>query len=110
MDNLESIEFERAMVDALADIIEKRGLKHKPIAEKAWPYKKAAFRTWQAMRNGESPQKLTIRDAHSMAMALDITMTTLCGLVEGRLLMSGPEKTGASAACPAHAVKTAKGM
>ncbi len=83
---MNNFEFERAMVDVLATIIESRGLKHKPVAEKAWPYKKAAFRTWQDMRNSDSPQKLTVRDAYSMASELGISMSSLCGLIEGRML------------------------
>lgn len=77
------------MVETLAAIIESRGLKHKPVAEQAWPYKKAAFRTWQAMRNGDSPQKLTIRDAYSMAQVLGISLSALCGMVEGQILGIG---------------------
>lgn len=77
------------MVDALVAIIESRGRKHKPVAEEAWPYKKAAYRTWQDMRNGTSPQKLTIRDAYRMARVLGITMSALCGLVEGQMLAAG---------------------
>lgn len=81
---MNNVEFERALVAALVAIIESRGLKHKPVAEAAWPYKKAAFRTWQDMRNGDSPQKLTLRDAYSMAKVLGVTMSALCGLVEGQ--------------------------
>lgn len=83
---MNNVEFERAMVDALVAIIESRGLKHKPVAEEAWSYKKAAYRTWQDMRNGDSPQKLTLRDAYSMTRTLGITMSALCGLVEGRAI------------------------
>lgn len=83
---MNNVEFERSMVDVLVAIIESRGLKHKPVAEKAWPYKKSAYRTWQDMRNGDSPQKLTLRDAHSMAQVLGITMSALCGMVEGRAI------------------------
>lgn len=83
---MNNVEFERAMVDAIVAIIESRGLKHKPVAEEAWPYKKAAYRTWQDMRNGDSPQKLTLRDAYSMAKVLRISMSALCGMVEGRAI------------------------
>ncbi len=85
---MNNVEFERAMVDALVAIIESRGLKHKPVAEEAWPYKKAAYRTWQDMRNGDSPQKLTLRDAYSMTQVLGVTMSALCGMVEGKAIES----------------------
>ena len=89
---MNNVEFERAMVDALVAIIESRGLKHKPVAEEAWPYKKAAYRTWQDMRNGNSPQKLTMRDAYSMAEVLGITMSALCGMVEGKAIQDEMKK------------------
>ena len=90
---MNNVEFERAMVEALVAIIESRGLKHKPVAEEAWPYKKAAFRTWQDMRNGDSPQKLTLRDAYSMAQVLGITLSALCGMVEGKAIEHSLKKS-----------------
>lgn len=83
MDNLD---FERAMVATLGEIIESRGLKHDPTAQKAWPYKKAAGRTWQAIRSEQTGQKLTIRDAHALAQFLGVSMSQLCALVESREL------------------------
>lgn len=83
MDNLD---FERAMVATLVEIIESRGLKHDPTAQKAWPYKKAAGRTWQAVRSEQKGQKLTIRDAHALAQFLGVSMSQLCALVESKEL------------------------
>lgn len=83
MDNLD---FERAMVATLVEIIESRDLKHDPTAQKAWPYKKAAGRTWQAVRSEQTGQRLTIRDAHALAQFLGVSMSQLCALVESKEL------------------------
>lgn len=81
---MESAEFERAMVEVLTALIEERGLKHDPTANKAWPYKKAAGRTWQAIRSPTTGQKLTIRDAHALADALGISLAQVCTLAENK--------------------------
>lgn len=83
MDNLD---FERAMVATLVEIIESRGLKHDPTAQKAWPYKKAAGRTWQAVRSEQTGQKLTVRDAYALAQFLGVSMSQLCAMIESREL------------------------
>lgn len=83
---MDSLDFERAMVATLVEIIESRGLKHDPTAQKAWPYKKAAGRTWQAVRSEQTGQKLTIRDAHALAQILGVSMSQLCALVESKEL------------------------
>ncbi|WP_035061865.1 hypothetical protein [Desulfovibrio sp. 6_1_46AFAA] len=88
MDNLD---FERAMVTTLIEIIESRGLKHDPTAQKAWPYKKAAGRTWQAVRSEQTGQRLTIRDAHALAQFLGVSMSQLCALVESKELQKQVE-------------------
>lgn len=83
---MDSLDFERAMVSTLVEIIESRGLKHDPTAQKAWSYKKAAGRTWQAVRSEQTGQKLTIRDAHALAQTLGVSMSQLCALVESKEL------------------------
>lgn len=93
---MNSEEFERSMVDVLSSLIEARGLKHDPTATQAWPHKKAPGRTWQAIRSPENAQKLTVRDAYSLAQVLNISMSQLCALVEakdlGGILPKGEKK------------------
>ena len=83
---MDNVEFERAIVASLAAIIEKRGLKHKPVAMAAWPYKKAAWRQWQNMRNNDIPLRLTFRDAFNMAQHLDVPLSSLCAMAESQIL------------------------
>lgn len=84
---MDNVTFERAIVETFAALIESRGLKHKPVAIEAWPYKKNAHRTWQAMRNGgDESQRMTIRDAYALASVLGVSMSSICGMVEGKVL------------------------
>ena len=83
---MDGLYFERSMVATLVEIIESRDMKHDPTAQKAWPYKKAAGRTWQAVRSEQTGQRLTIRDAHALAQILGISMSQLCALVESKEL------------------------
>lgn len=85
---MDSERFERAIVEVLTGIIEGRGLRHDPSAQKAWPYKKAAGRTWQAIRSEQTCQKLTLKDAHAMAQSLGVPMSQVCALVEAQELQN----------------------
>jgi hypothetical protein len=85
---MEDIQFERAIVELLVEIIEGRDLKHDAVAKAAWPDRGAAGRTWQAIRNDDPPQKLTLRDAYGLAKELNLSMCALCGIVEGRVVES----------------------
>lgn len=78
--------FERAIVDTLAGIIKAKNLRHDPSACQAWPYKKAPGRAWQAMRTNGKAQKMTLRDAFSMAQFLGVPMSQLCAMVESQEL------------------------
>lgn len=83
---MENTQFERAIVDLLIEIIESRDLKHDAVAKAAWPGRGAAGRTWQSIRNDDPPQKLTLRDAYGLAKELNMSMSALCGIVEGRAI------------------------
>lgn len=85
---MDSERFERAIVEVLTGIIEGRGLRHDPSAQKTWPYKKAAGRTWQAIRSEQTCQKLTLKDAHAMAQSLSVPMSQVCALVEAQELQN----------------------
>lgn len=85
---MDSESFERAVVETLTEIIEARGLRHDPTAQKAWPYKKAAGRTWQAIRSEVTCQKLTLKDAHALAQSLGVPMSQVCALVEAKELQT----------------------
>lgn len=44
------------------------------------------------MRNDDTPTKLTLRDAYGMAKYLGISMSALCGIVEGRAIEESMRK------------------
>ena len=84
---MDGLEFEHALVDALAAYIERMGLNHFPVATAAWPEAKNAGREWQRMRTDKGKrQRLTVGDAYSMCRYLGISLASVCGSVE----MNGP--------------------
>lgn len=83
---MNNYEFERKIVEVLTELIESRGLKHEPTVEAAWPDKKDPGPAWQKIRNRVPPQKLSLRDAYGLARVLDMSMSALCGIVEGRAI------------------------
>ena len=93
---MNNYDFERSIVSVIAEIIDSRGLKHEPLAEEAWPDKKDAGRTWQDIRNKVPPQKLTMRDAYGLARVLNLSMSAICGIVEGRAIQ---QQAAVQAAC-----------
>ena len=98
---MDGLEFEHALVDALAAYIERMGLSHFPVATAAWPEAKNAGREWQRMRTDKGKrQRLTVGDAYSLCRHLGISLASVCGAVE----MNGPStvihKTDDDAASP----------
>lgn len=81
---MDSYDFERAVIAMLVEIMESRGMKHDPTAKKIWPDRKAAGRTWQAIRSEKTGQRLTLMDAHAIAHFLGVSMSQLCALVESQ--------------------------
>lgn len=100
--------FERAVVDTLTSIIEKKGLRHDPTAAHAWPYKKAPGRAWQAMRAQGKAQKLTLRDAFSLAQFIGIPMSQLCAMVESMELQGETFRDPISKKAPGRPPKERK--
>ncbi len=83
---MNNYDFERSIVSVIAEIIDSRGLKHEPLAEEAW----------QDIRNKVPPQKLTMRDAYGLARVLNLSMSAICGIVEGRAIQ---QQAAVQAAC-----------
>lgn len=92
---MDNYQFERRLVEIFAELIESKGLRHEPTAELAWPDKKDAGPAWQKIRNRVPPQKLSVLDAFGMAQALGLSMSALCGIVEGRAIEESMRKQAA---------------
>ncbi len=83
---MKGILFERAFVELVSEISLKKGIKAKPLAEKAWPNRKDAGTKWRKIRNGQPPQELSVRDAYDLAGAMGISITDLCGAAQTKML------------------------
>lgn len=77
-------EFERSLVELFVEFTQKKGLKAKPLAVSAWPDRKDAGTKWRKIRNGDAPRELTVRDAYDLSLALGVSFTEMCGIVQGR--------------------------
>lgn len=83
---MNGLQFERALVELIADLSTKKGLKAKPLAEIAWPHRKDAGTKWRKIRNGDAPRELSVRDAYDLACAMGVSITDLCGAVQSKAL------------------------
>jgi hypothetical protein len=85
MDNLN---YERCLVHVFIELAGKAGLKHLHLAKKAWPTASDPGKKWRAIRNinATQPQSLSVSDAASLAAALGKSLSSICLLVEARLL------------------------
>lgn len=80
-------DFERMLVTLLAEVIDSKGLDHKPIANQAWPHKKDAATRWRGIRNGKGEKipGLLIRDAVDLCNAIGVSFVEICGRTVDRL-------------------------
>ncbi|MDY0258480.1 MAG: hypothetical protein RBR41_02290 [Desulfovibrio sp.] len=83
---MNGFQFERALVELISEISLKKGIKAKPLAEKAWTQRKDAGTKWRKIRNGDPPQELSVRDAYDLACAMGVSITDLCGAVQSKAL------------------------
>ena len=90
---MKGLDFERCLVDVIAEVLEKRGFKHKPLAEKAWKGKKDPGTKWRKIRNGTYPRGLKVEDAYSLVAAMGMSFVELCGMAQGRMLENMPPST-----------------
>lgn len=80
--------FERCLVEIMAEMAEKKGLKHKPLAIAAWPDRKDPGTKWRKIRNGTDPRGFQVQDAYDLALAMGISFLELCGMAQGLLLQT----------------------
>lgn len=86
---MEGKDFETAFIEVVSELAKKNGIKHKPLAIKAWPQKKDPGTKWRSIRNGTGG--LGVGEAYDLASALGISFLEICGLAQARLLEL-PEK------------------
>ena len=93
--HMKGTEFERCLVAVITEVAEKKGFKHKPLAESAWPDKKDPGTKWRKIRNGTEPRGLQTKDAYDLVLAMGMSFVELCGIAQGRMLEAAqPEMSG----------------
>jgi hypothetical protein len=85
---MNKLNFERYLVEVMAELAEKKGLKHKPLAIGAWPEAKDPGTKWRKIRNGKEPRGFRVQDAYNLALAMGISFIELCGIAQGRLMQA----------------------
>ena len=79
-------QFERTVVEIFMELSAQRGIKAAPLSRLAWPEAKDAPTKWRKIRNGSPPQDITVAEAFSLASALEVSLTDVCGIATGRLM------------------------
>lgn len=88
--------FERCLVDAIQDIADENNIKHKPLAEKAWPDCKDPGTKWRKIRNGTEPRGLYVCDAYDLVEALGVSFLEVWGIAQNKFKDKLKEKKCAS--------------
>ena len=92
---MKGYEFERELVAVIVEIAARKGIKAKPLAEKAWGVNGTSAVKWRKIRNGDDPRGLMVRDAFMLAEALGESFSEICAAakinIQARLLEL-PEK------------------
>lgn len=82
---MDGAKFERYMVEALTELIEQKGLRHKPVALLAWPDHGDPATKWRKIRNGSEPRGLRVCDAYDMAAAIGVSFLEVCSMATEKL-------------------------
>lgn len=84
---MDAYKYERIFVKIITEIAAQKGINDAQLARKAWPHQKGAPTAWRKMRNDdEAPKRLNIEEAVLLTQALGISMSDVCGMVQGRLM------------------------
>ncbi|WP_165078866.1 MULTISPECIES: hypothetical protein [unclassified Desulfovibrio] len=74
-------------VQIISEIAAQRQINDAQLARMAWPHQKSAATAWRKMRNDdENPKRLNIEEAVLLTQALGVSMSDVCGMVQGRLM------------------------
>jgi len=86
--NSKAYHFERCIVYLIVNKMKTKGLKHKPVAEKAWPHLSSPSVAWRAIRNApktRQPQRITISDTVALCEVVDLSFPELA--LEAKMLI-----------------------
>lgn len=75
--------YERCLIQVFTEIIEEKGLKHKPLAELAWSDQKDPGTRWRSIRNN-TRARLSIGDAYDLSEALGVNFLEVCALAQAK--------------------------
>lgn len=85
--NMDAFQYERIFVQVVEEIAAKKGLNGAQLARLAWPHQRAAATAWRKMRNNQkNPKRLNIEEAVLLTQAIGVSMTDVCGIVQGRMM------------------------
>lgn len=85
--NMDAFQYERIFVQVVEEIAAKKGLNGAQLARLAWPHQRAAATAWRKMRNNQTnPKRLNIEEAVLLTQAIGVSMTDVCGIVQGRMM------------------------
>lgn len=94
---MDAYQFERTFVQLITEIATRQGINDAQLARRAWPHQKGAATAWRKMRNDtEKPKRLNLEEAFLLAQTIGLSMSDICGMVQGRLMdlpPSGMAKT-----------------
>ncbi len=76
-----SLEFERAVIDLVAEILEKQGVTHTDFGRAVFG-PESGVRAWRKCRESETPRKLSLAETHKIAEFLGIDLATMLWQLE----------------------------
>ncbi|WP_165177529.1 hypothetical protein [Desulfovibrio sp. ZJ369] len=84
---MDAYRYERLFVQIISEIAAQKQINDAQLARMAWPHQRSAATAWRKMRNdSENPKRLNIEEAVLLTQALGISMSDVCGMVQGRLM------------------------
>lgn len=84
---MDAYRYERLFVQIISEIAAQKQINDAQLARMAWPHQRSAATAWRKMRNDdENPKRLNIEEAVLLTQALGVSMSDVCGMVQGRLM------------------------
>lgn len=84
--NMNGYDFERCVIETIAELADLKGIKQDPMAVAAWPQSKSPGARWRQMRSTKIAQRLPIGDACELCSALGMSFIEVCGLAQAKLM------------------------
>lgn len=84
--NMNGYDFERCVIETIAELADLKGVKQDPMAVAAWPQCKSPGARWRQMRSAKIAQRLPIGDACQLCAILGMSFIEVCGLAQAKLM------------------------